>query len=194
MTQPTLGTIANPSLTDSVDWAAALVEHDRWLRTAVLARLRERQAVDEVMQEVALAAVGQKAGLSEPGKVGAWLYRIAIHKVLLHRRQRGRQTKLVDRFARRRLASGQGEQGPSPLDWLLRDERQSLVRGALLRLPGRDAEILLLKYTENWSYRELAEHLGIAVSAVESRLHRARHRLRVALAAADPVNEPEASP
>ena len=53
------------------------------------------------------------------------------------------------------------------------------------RLPKRDAEILMLKYTEDWSYRALAEHLGISESAVETRLHRARQRLRTELAALD---------
>ena len=62
------------------------------------------------------------------------------------------------------------------------DERQRLTREALERLPRQDAEILLLKYTEDWSYRELAEHLGIRESAVESRLHRARARMRRELA------------
>jgi RNA polymerase sigma-70 factor (ECF subfamily) len=40
-----------------------------------------------------------------------------------------------------------------------------------------------LKYTENWSYRQMAERLGISQSAVEARLFRARERLRDALAA-----------
>ena len=47
-----------------------------------------------------------------------------------------------------------------------------LVRDAVERLPRRDREILLLKYTEDWSYRELAGHLGVSESAVEARLHR----------------------
>jgi RNA polymerase sigma-70 factor (ECF subfamily) len=70
-----------------------------------------------------------------------------------------------------------------PLDWLLHDERRDLVRAALERLPRRDAEILQLKYSENWSYRVLAAHLGISESAVETRLHRARGRLRATLSA-----------
>ena len=59
------------------------------------------------------------------------------------------------------------------------------MRGALERLSRRDAEILLLKYTEDWSYRELALHLGASESAVEARLHRARARLRAELMRAD---------
>src|SRR5262249_59483699 len=73
-----------------IDWATSLAEHDRWLRAAVLARLGERQAVDEVMQEVALAAVAQRAPLTDPARVGAWLYRLAVRQALLYRRRRGR--------------------------------------------------------------------------------------------------------
>ena len=45
----------------------------------------------------------------------------------------------------------------------------------------------MLKYTEDWSYHELAEHLGISHSAVEARLHRARKRLREELTAMDVI-------
>jgi RNA polymerase sigma-70 factor (ECF subfamily) len=160
-----------------MDWAAALAAHDRWLRTAVLARLGEPQAVDEVMQEVALAAVAQRAPLSDPARVGAWLYRLAVRQVLLYRRRCGRQRKLIGGYA---AVQDQGV-AADPLDWLLQDERKDLVREALGRLPRRDAEILLLKYSEDWSYRELAAHLGVSESAVEARLHRARKRLREAI-------------
>ncbi len=71
------------------------------------------------------------------------------------------------------------------MDWLLAGGRRRVVRAAGARLPKRDAEILLLKYSEDWSYRELADHLGISRSAVESRLHRARKRMRNILATFD---------
>ena len=167
-----------------VDWAAVLAEHDRWLRTAVLARLGDRQAVEEVLQEVALAAVAQRAPLGDASKAGAWLYRLAVRQALIYRRKRGRRARLAGRYAEARGDDFGHASTPDPLDWLLTDERRGLVREALGRLPRRDAEILLLKYTEDWSYRDLAAHLGVGESAVEARLHRARRRLREALAAA----------
>ncbi len=72
-----------------------------------------------------------------------------------------------------------------PLTWLLADERRRQVREAVKRLSPRDAEILLLKYTEEWNYNQLATRLGISHSAVETRLHRARARLRNELTALD---------
>ena len=150
------------------------------MRTVVRARVGEAAAVDEVMQEIAMAAVRQ--GPDDPSKVAPWLYRLAVLQSLQYRRRQGRRRKLVDRYAEREQPRERDAREADPLDWLLADERRRLVRTALEQLAGRDAEILLLKYTEDWSYHQLAEHLGISHSAVESRLHRARIRLRTELA------------
>lgn len=165
-----------------IDWPTVLAQNDRWLRTVAAWRLRDRHAVDEVMQEVALAAVRQAAPLNDPGKVAPWLYRLTVRHVLLYRRQRGRAQRLLARYEARGDWGRARMDCADPLSWLLADERQQLVRAALERLPRRDAEILLLKYTEDWTYQQIAEHLGVGHSAVESRLHRARARLRSELA------------
>jgi RNA polymerase sigma factor (sigma-70 family) len=167
----------------SIDWPSVLAEHERWLRTVICARVGEPQAIDEVMQDVSLAAVRQRAPLLDPEKAGAWLYRLAVRQSLLYRRKQGRRRKLIDRYAQRRRPSEAYNRQADPLDWLLADERRGQIREAMSRLPKRDAEILMLKYTEDWSYRALAEHLGVSESAVETRLHRARYRLRTELAA-----------
>jgi RNA polymerase sigma factor (sigma-70 family) len=170
-----------------IDWSVVLVEHDRWLRTIVFARVGEPEAVDEVMQEVSMAAVRQRAPISDAGKVAPWLYRLAVTQSLLYRRKQGRRRKLTDRYAERNRPVEGDNREMDPLGWLLADERRKLIRVAVSRLPKRDAELLLLKYTEDWSYQDLAEHLGVTPSAVESRLHRARQRLRSELTALEVV-------
>jgi RNA polymerase sigma factor (sigma-70 family) len=159
------------------------VEHDRWLRTVIYARVGDPQAVDEVLQEVALAAVRQQAPLADASKVAPWLYRLAVTQSLLYRRKQGRRRKLVDRYAQENRPGPEDHRESDPLGWLLAEERRELIRRAIRRVPRRDAEILLLKYTEDWSYRELAGRMGISESAVQARLHRARSRLRSELAA-----------
>lgn len=171
-----------PAGSPATDWNAALAAHRGWLRAVVLARIGEPQAVDEVMQEIALAAVESRSPLADPARLGPWLYQIAVRQTLMYRRKQGRQRKLLGRYADRCRPSAQDARVPDPLSWLLAGERDGLVRQALERLGRRDTEILLLKYTEGWSYQELAEHLGISQSAVEARLHRARKRLRHQLA------------
>ncbi len=155
---------------------AKLIEHQRWLRTVVYARAGSPEAVDDVMQEVFAAACS--SGLPhDPGKVAPWLYRIAVRQALLYRRKAGRRRKLVTRY-RNRLKQSDGHSRGDPLTWLVADERRQMVREALARIAPRDAEILLLKYSEDWSYRQMAEHLGMSIAAVQARLHRARQHLR----------------
>ena len=98
----------------------------------------------------------------------------------------GRRKKLLDRYASRQPSADGVAREPDPLGWLLADERKAMVHQALKTLPPRDAEIMLLKYSEDWSYQQLAEHLGLSVSAVEARLHRARQKMRQQLCKLDP--------
>jgi RNA polymerase sigma factor (sigma-70 family) len=65
---------------------------------------------------------------------------------------------------------------------LMQHERLTITRQAMLQLAPRDSEILLLKYGERWTYRQIATHLGITQKAVDSRLLRAREQLRRELA------------
>ncbi len=172
-----------------IDWSSCSGRAWALVANGDCARLGEPQAVEEVMQEVSLAAVRQHAPLNDPEKVAPWLYRLAVRQTLLYRRKQGRRRKMVDNYAQRFRPTEADNRQADPLGWLLAEERRTQVRLAMSRLPKRDAEILMLKYSENWSYHALVEHLGISHSAVEARLHRARQRLRTELASLDVVSE-----
>lgn len=177
----------NAAVTSKIDWESELQQHRRWLRTVIMARCGEPQAVDEIFQEVSTAAVEQKSPISDPSKVGAWLYQLAVRQSLMYRRKAGRRRKLEQNYAERGLPLNDHRQPSDPLQWLLADERRQMIRKALQQLSPHDAELLLLKYTENWSYKQIAMHLDLTPSAVESRLHRARQRMRQVLTAAKVV-------
>jgi RNA polymerase sigma-70 factor (ECF subfamily) len=99
-----------------------------------------------------------------------------------YRRKLGRQRKALRHVGEQLPHMGNGYAGDA-LAWLVTQERQERTRRAMSRLAGADAEILLLKYGEQWSYRQIAERLGITENAVDSRLLRARGRLRQELIA-----------
>ncbi len=160
-----------------IDWGQCLAAHEAWLRKVILARTGEPQAVEEVFQQVALAAVQQRAPLRELDKAPAWLHRLAVVHSARHRRKRGRERRAVQHVVGQQTQLGNGYAG-DVLAWLLKQERHQQTRSALARLAGADAEILMLKYGERWSYRKISEHLGITEKAVDLRLMRARERLR----------------
>lgn len=165
----------------------AYEEHAPWLRTVVRHRLGEPQAVDDVMQEVALAVFRQTAPIRDPERVAPWLYRIAVRQTLMYRRSAGRRRNLQNNYAGEVRATGADNETTEPLRWLMNEERETCVRQAIDSLPELDREILMLKYTENWNYQQLAEHLGVTLHTVEYRLLRARKRLRQELTRLDVV-------
>ena len=101
MILPTRPKFGGPVDAAQIDWPGVLAQHEHWLRTIVFARLGSGHEVEEVMQEVSLAAVKQQAPLTDPNKVAPWLYRLAVTQSLLYRRRQGRRRKLVDRYAQR---------------------------------------------------------------------------------------------
>lgn len=163
-----------------------LAEHQRWLRLVIFARLRDQCAVDEVLQNVALALVREERRGAVLENAPAWLYRVVLRQCMLYRRACGRARRLLDRYSDFQAQGADHES--DPLSWLIDRERGLLIQDAIRRLPARDAELLLLKYAENWSAQALAAHLGLSIACVEARLHRARRRLREALGRADVID------
>ena len=161
----------------TLDWGAALAAHEGWLRKVILARTGEMQAVDEVFQKVALAAVEQAAPLADAARVAPWLHRLAVIQSARFRRKLGRERQALRNFTERQAHPRNGS-AASLLDWLVARERHDQTQTALARLEGPDVEVLMLKYGERWSYRQIAERLGISEKAVDARLSRARARLR----------------
>jgi RNA polymerase sigma-70 factor, ECF subfamily len=74
----------------------------------------------------------------------------------------------------------------SPSAALQQHELRARVRAALGRLPGPDREVLVLRYLEQLSAREVGEVLGVNEAAAKKRALRALQRLRDVLRAEDP--------
>lgn len=177
MTAVSLGFPMQSQSPATIDWGEALESNRRWLATVIRSRLADPDAAEDVLQEVALAAIRQTSRPTDPAKVAPWLYRIALRKVINHHRVAGRRRRLLEGA----IAAGKADEysrESAPGEWMLRDETIGSVAEGLSRLDAQDRQLLLLKYTEGWGYQELADHLGISIKTVEYRLLKARRALR----------------
>ena len=135
---------------------------------------------DDVTQDVFLIVM-REASRYQPGRgsVTAWLCGIARNCV----RQR------IDRDARLESLGVNPDDAtqpvvePDPLGELTRVERIAMLRRAVLALPVRYREVVVLCDLEELTYAETADALGCAIGTVRSRLHRARAILAMRLAA-----------
>ena len=120
---------------------------------------------------------------------GAFLRVVASRAAvdLLRRNRRGKQNK-----EERSYAAGREEllalDRRNPRSEAIRHEQAKLLRQSLSALPKREACVFTLRYFEDFSYEQIAKHMGLSVSLVGVTLHRTRERLRKTL---EPLVSPD---
>jgi len=146
-----------------------------------------QQIAEDITQDVFLFLM-KDGHVFDParGSVSSFLFGVARNYLL--RRFRGDQATvpLGDDEEDQPFAVAVNE--PGPLDDLTRAETIENVRRAVLSLPERYREVVVLCELQELSYGETAEILGCAIGTVRSRLHRARALL---LSKLSPAQETE---
>jgi RNA polymerase sigma-70 factor (ECF subfamily) len=173
----------SPAQSAPIDWEQALRDCWGWLLTVVRSRVGDPDVADDVMQEVAVAVLEHRSRPTDRQKVAPWLYRLAVRHTANYWRGAGRRRRLVNAYATD-LAT-KSEPGISPREWVFRSELKESIASAIQTLHPIDRDVLLLKYTEGWSYRQLAERLGVTEKTIEHRLAKARRALRQELSEYD---------
>jgi RNA polymerase sigma-70 factor (ECF subfamily) len=156
--------VAPPSFDD----AFATLFRERFTRLyRYLKRVSGDSALaDDVAQEsfVRLHARG-----TMPSDPAAWLVAVANNLVRDEHRSDKRHRRLLELW----VGPAEASRRTPPSDArVLAQEREAAVRKALEVLPLRDQRLLILRH-EGFSYREIAEALGVAPSSVGTLLARA---------------------
>ena len=126
---------------------------------------------EDVVQDAFAHLAAPHAEFLGNAPVGAWLDRVLVNRCLSELRKRRPppppDPPEPERDAEQRYLSA---------------EATALCRDGLSSLGARDREIISLHDLDALTSPEIAERLGIAEGTVKSRLHRARSKLRRALA------------
>ncbi|HEU5401689.1 MAG TPA: sigma-70 family RNA polymerase sigma factor [Terriglobales bacterium] len=143
--------------------------------------LRNHEDAEDVVQLAFLQALRNLDRFRGNARFSTWLLRIAINEALmmLRRYSRACETSLdpVDETDEIPLEQMAIDRRPSPEQTVVEQERRSVVRGAVIRLSPIFKTVMNLRYMQGLSLKETAVVLGVPVSTVKSRLHRARLRL-----------------
>jgi RNA polymerase sigma-70 factor, ECF subfamily len=120
-----------------------------------------------------------------PDNPSAWLVSVANNIVRDERRSTSRREKLLTQWVSR----DDGMDSPlSSEARMIQEEGKAVVRRALGTLRPRDQRLLILRH-EGFSYREIAEVLGIAPTSVGTLLVRATTALAKAYRELDHASE-----
>ena len=133
-----------------------------------LSYLGNRQLAEDAFQETFVKAWKHLPSFRGESSVRTWLSQIAVNtcRDLLRSSWFGMWKRSQPVETLLDLSSGEIPQPPSP------------VRDAVLALPGRYREVIVLYYVQNMNVREIAQCLHLSVNTVTTRMRRAREILK----------------
>jgi RNA polymerase sigma-70 factor (ECF subfamily) len=153
---------------------AALVEtYQTGVYNLCYRMLGDAREAEDAAQETFLRCYSQLHRYDPSRPFKTWLFAIAGHHCVDRlRKRRLKWLSLDDEL----LAEGEMWRSttPGPEEVVLDHERRDEVTALLARLAPHDCSVIVLRYWSGLSYAEIADVLGVTVSSVKSRLHRAR--------------------
>lgn len=138
--------------------------------------VRDRHEVEDVAQEVFMKVFTRIDAFDGRSRFYTWLYRVAANTAKDHVKKRARRPAVALDEESRVESPGRG-----PFESAERAEARRKVREAIDELPLPYREVLALRELDGLSYNEIAAVLRVSLGTVESRLHRARSRLKEVL-------------
>lgn len=161
---------------DRAAQAALFAAHKDDVARQIQRMTGDRSAVDDLVQEVFIAAFSALPGFRRDAKLETWLYRIANNKVRnwwdAKRRRRQRED---------RVAGSPREPVTTPEDEADASEHRRRLYAALGELPDKYREAFTARAIDNLSLQEASARLGVPISTVSYRTRKAEERLCVML-------------
>lgn len=151
--------------------------------------LGNQHEAEEAVQEVFLTIFQKAKTFRGDSQFSTWLYRLAVNAALSRlRKQKRRKEISYEDFLPQFQPDGHHQARPV-IDWspeieegAPNQELQRALRSALTELKAVDKAVVVLSDIEGFSDQEIAQSVNLTVSAVKTRLHRARLFLRGKLA------------
>jgi RNA polymerase sigma-70 factor (ECF subfamily) len=148
--------------------------HAPWLALRLARRCNDRDLVDDALQDTFMAAWKGAARWRADGHPEAWLWGIAIRRLISRMRARGhRPLQLTEEDLTAAMGSA-----PSVEEQVLVAVEFGDLAGALSRLSPEMRAVVQARLLDGLSTKEAARLLGLAENTVKSRLSRATERLR----------------
>ena len=165
---------------DESAFAMLMLRYRSRLRGMCWNYLHDAETVEDVLQDTFCAVLERAHAVDGDLNLAAWVHRIAANLCIDELRRRTRRAGLQTAGdAGSALGSIVDEDRMGRPDEALElDVTRRLVRAAILQLPGRQRDVLILRDLCGHSEAATARALGISWGAVQGTLHRARERFR----------------
>jgi RNA polymerase sigma-70 factor (ECF subfamily) len=177
-----------PAAADPAEWVrraragdgqafAVLVErHERMVLRTALRLLGRMDLAQDAAQDAFLRLHRHIGRFDESRELGPWLYRVVVNvcRDVARRGHGARLVPLTDAAALASPSDGARERDEA----VALEEQRRLVQAALLTLPAREREAIVLRDIEGLSSEEVARILGTSAGTVRSQVSAARLKVK----------------
>ena len=162
---------------DATDAGELFTAYRDRIRRYILRMVRDPAEAEDLTQETFLRAHRRLYLLRHPEAVGGWLYRIATHVCLDRLRQRKPQDSIDEEQTANRVDAAVRPR-PSLADIVERRQTSLCVQRCVDYLPDSYRAVILLYEIHALTAPEIASLLGVKLTTIKMRLHRARRMLQ----------------
>ena len=156
--------------------------------------LGEPELAEDAAQETFLRAFQHLHRYDSKRPFATWLLSIAAHYCIDRLRRRKFSIISIDDDEDDGGFELPDADAPNPESEMVYGEQRTRMQGMLKHLDSVDRAAIVLRYWNDCSEAEIAETLHLTVSAVKSRLHRARRELAGLWQEESPLSKPERRP
>lgn len=165
--------IVNRCLAGDVNAFEVLIErYKKAIYNTAFRMMGNREEAEDVSQEAFIRIYNSLSKYNPEYKFMTWAMKITTNLCLDSLRKRKGETVPIDEGFE--IKDGKD----TPEEEYIKKENQKLVQDAIMKLPEKYREFLILFHLRNLSYQEIMDVTGDSLTIVKNRLYRARQMLK----------------
>jgi RNA polymerase sigma-70 factor (ECF subfamily) len=154
-------------------------KHQSYAFNVAFGMLGNAEDAADVTQEAFLRVHRNMVRFRGESSFTTWLYRVVVNLAITELRRRTRsRTQLMEDIAPPEAWRAEDEAADAPLLQLELGEERETVQRVLRHLPADYRAVLVLRHFQQLAYEEMCQVLGLTMSQVKTRLHRARRMFK----------------
>ena len=146
--------------------------------TLALRMLKHKEEAEEVAQDTFIKVFKSLNKFKGDSKFSTWIYRVAYNTCLdtIKKNKKYLNNIAIDKFTYNKL-----DTIDNALDNIISEEKNTLIKNCINKLPEDSSALLTLFYFEELSLEEISKIINVEANTVKVKLFRARKKLAVIL-------------
>jgi RNA polymerase sigma-70 factor (ECF subfamily) len=142
--------------------------------------VKDRDTADDIFQETFIKIVRflDEGRYTDNGKFLSWALRIAHNQVIDHFRHTKQQNKITESDAGYDILGSMKFAGDTVEDRIIHEQIHQDLRRLVDNLPEEQRQVVLLRYYDNLSFKEIAEQTDVSINTALGRMRYALINLR----------------